>query len=120
MSAPAEVGDVELTALCYHMDSFLFTSTNRGHVCAWDTNTQACVLIWEADDGEIGKIPCCQFFRCFLYGLLLFPQFPDPGVLLCRENRLFAGSNTRRVRVWDVGAMQTIKSKEKVCSLDDR
>ncbi|KAF6734778.1 WD repeat-containing protein 90 [Oryzias melastigma] len=95
MSAPAEVGDVELTALCYHMDSFLFTSTNRGHVCAWDTNTQACVLIWEADDGEI-------------------------GVLLCRENRLFAGSNTRRVRVWDVGAMQTIKSKEKVCSLDDR
>uniref|UniRef100_A0A3P9M4E0 WD repeat domain 90 n=1 Tax=Oryzias latipes TaxID=8090 RepID=A0A3P9M4E0_ORYLA len=74
MAAPAEVGDVEFAALCYHMDSFLFTSTNRGHVCAWDANTQACVIIWEADDDEI-------------------------GVLLCRGNRLFAGSSTRRLRV---------------------
>uniref|UniRef100_A0A8C7XN51 WD repeat domain 90 n=1 Tax=Oryzias sinensis TaxID=183150 RepID=A0A8C7XN51_9TELE len=83
MAAPAEVGDVEFAALCYHMDSFLFTSTNRGHVCAWDANTQACVIIWEADDDEI-------------------------GVLLCGGNRLFAGSSTRRLRVWDIGAMKRI------------
>uniref|UniRef100_A0A3P9HM39 WD repeat-containing protein 90 n=1 Tax=Oryzias latipes TaxID=8090 RepID=A0A3P9HM39_ORYLA len=90
MAAPAEVGDVEFAALCYHMDSFLFTSTNRGHVCAWDANTQACVIIWEADDDEI-------------------------GVLLCRGNRLFAGSSTRRLRVWDIGAMKRITCKEKAC-----
>uniref|UniRef100_A0A3Q3VM96 Uncharacterized protein n=1 Tax=Mola mola TaxID=94237 RepID=A0A3Q3VM96_MOLML len=53
VNAPAEVGDVELTALCYHMDSFLFTATNRGHVCAWDVNTQHCFMTWEADNGEI-------------------------------------------------------------------
>ncbi|XP_020567837.1 WD repeat-containing protein 90 isoform X2 [Oryzias latipes] len=94
MAAPAEVGDVEFAALCYHMDPFLFTSTNRGHVCAWDANTQACLIIWEADDDEI-------------------------GVLLCRGNRLFAGSSTRRLRVWDIGAMKRITSKEKACSAED-
>lgn len=55
MTAPAEVGDVELTALCYHMDSFLFTSTNKGHVCAWDVKTLSCFMIWEATKGDIGK-----------------------------------------------------------------
>lgn len=54
MKAPAEMGDVELTALCYHRDGFLFTATNRGHVCAWDVNTQRCLMTWEADEGEIG------------------------------------------------------------------
>uniref|UniRef100_A0A3B4ZWV6 WD repeat domain 90 n=1 Tax=Stegastes partitus TaxID=144197 RepID=A0A3B4ZWV6_9TELE len=53
MKTPAEVGDVELTALCYHMDSLLFTGTNRGHVCVWDVNTQRCFMTWEADEGEI-------------------------------------------------------------------
>lgn len=54
MKTPAEVGDVELTALCYHMDDFLFTGTNRGHVCTWDVRTQRCLMTWEADEGEIG------------------------------------------------------------------
>lgn len=54
MGAPTEVGDVELTALCYHMDSFLFTATNQGHVCVWDIETQRCFMTWEADEGEIG------------------------------------------------------------------
>uniref|UniRef100_A0A7N5ZSH5 WD repeat domain 90 n=1 Tax=Anabas testudineus TaxID=64144 RepID=A0A7N5ZSH5_ANATE len=40
VKAPAQVGDVVLTALCYHMNSLLFTATNKGHVCVWDTNTQ--------------------------------------------------------------------------------
>uniref|UniRef100_A0A3B4ZIF7 WD repeat domain 90 n=1 Tax=Stegastes partitus TaxID=144197 RepID=A0A3B4ZIF7_9TELE len=81
MKTPAEVGDVELTALCYHMDSLLFTGTNRGHVCVWDVNTQRCFMTWEADEGEI-------------------------GVLLSRGNRLLTGSNTRWLRQWEVEAVQ--------------
>uniref|UniRef100_A0A3B5L079 WD repeat domain 90 n=1 Tax=Xiphophorus couchianus TaxID=32473 RepID=A0A3B5L079_9TELE len=74
VSAPSEVGDVELTALCYHMDSFLLTSTTGGHVCAWDVNKQRCFMVWRADEGEI-------------------------GVLLCRENRLLTGSATGRLQL---------------------
>uniref|UniRef100_A0A4W5Q8V9 WD repeat-containing protein 90 n=1 Tax=Hucho hucho TaxID=62062 RepID=A0A4W5Q8V9_9TELE len=78
---PEEVGDVEPTALCYNANSILFTGTNSGHVCAWDCNTQCCFMTWEADQGEI-------------------------GVLLCRGNRLLTGSNTRRLRLWGVAAVQ--------------
>ncbi|XP_073345853.1 WD repeat-containing protein 90 [Pagrus major] len=92
--APAEVGDVELTALCYHMDSFLFTATNRGHVFVWDVNTQRCLMTWEADEGEI-------------------------GVLLCRGNRLLTGSNTRWLRLWEVEAVRGVKPQEKVCNVKD-
>uniref|UniRef100_A0A3P8PJE8 WD repeat domain 90 n=1 Tax=Astatotilapia calliptera TaxID=8154 RepID=A0A3P8PJE8_ASTCA len=88
VKTPAEVGDVELTALCYHMDDFLFTGTNRGHVCTWDVRTQRCLMTWEADEGEI-------------------------GVLLCRGNRLLTGSNTRWLRLWEVEAVQSLKAEEK-------
>uniref|UniRef100_A0A8C7RGB2 WD repeat-containing protein 90 n=1 Tax=Oncorhynchus mykiss TaxID=8022 RepID=A0A8C7RGB2_ONCMY len=81
---PEEVGDVELTALCYNANSILFTGTNSGHVCAWDCNTQRCFMTWEADQGEI-------------------------GVLLCRGNRLLTGSNTRRLRLWGVAAVQGMR-----------
>ncbi|KAM3592554.1 uncharacterized protein V6R79_021158 [Siganus canaliculatus] len=94
VKAPAEVGDVELTALCYHMDSFLFTATNRGHVCVWDVNTHCCFITWEADEGEI-------------------------GVLLCRGNRLLTGSNTRWLRLWEVEAVQRMKPPEKVADVKD-
>ncbi|KAM9336626.1 WD repeat-containing protein 90 [Symphorus nematophorus] len=94
VKAPAEVGDVELTALCYHMDSFLFTTSNRGHVCVWDVNTQCCFMTWEADEGEI-------------------------GVLLCRGNRLLTGSNTRWLRLWEVEAVWGVKPQEKVCNVED-
>ncbi|XP_069547580.1 WD repeat-containing protein 90 [Brachyistius frenatus] len=93
-NAPSEVGDVELTALCYHMDTFLFTGTNRGHVCAWDVNTQCCLMTWEADEGEI-------------------------GVLLCRGSRLLTGSNTRWLRLWEVEAVQAMKPQQNVCSVKD-
>ncbi|XP_019939112.2 WD repeat-containing protein 90 isoform X1 [Paralichthys olivaceus] len=95
VKAPAEVGDVELTALCYHTDSFLFTATNRGQVCVWDVNTQLCLMTWEADEGEI-------------------------GVLLCRGNRLLTGSNTRWFRLWEVEAIESLQPQEKVCSVEDR
>uniref|UniRef100_A0A8C8EM98 WD repeat-containing protein 90 n=1 Tax=Oncorhynchus tshawytscha TaxID=74940 RepID=A0A8C8EM98_ONCTS len=81
---PEEVGNVELTALCYNANSILFTGTNSGHVCAWDCNTQRCFMTWEADQGEI-------------------------GVLLCRGNRLLTGSNTRRLRLWGVAAVQGMR-----------
>uniref|UniRef100_A0A3Q2NPU8 WD repeat-containing protein 90 n=1 Tax=Fundulus heteroclitus TaxID=8078 RepID=A0A3Q2NPU8_FUNHE len=80
VSAPSEAGDAELTALCYHMDSILFTGTSRGHVCAWDVKKQCCFMIWKADDGEI-------------------------GVLLCGGNRLLTGSNTHWLRLWEVEAV---------------
>uniref|UniRef100_A0A3Q3IDR4 WD repeat domain 90 n=1 Tax=Monopterus albus TaxID=43700 RepID=A0A3Q3IDR4_MONAL len=95
VKAPAEVGDVELTALCYHMESFLFTATNQGHVCVWDVNTQHCLMTWEADEGEI-------------------------GVLLCRGKRLLTGSNTCWLRLWEVEAIQGVKPQEKVFGLKDR
>ncbi|XP_030610813.1 WD repeat-containing protein 90 isoform X2 [Archocentrus centrarchus] len=88
VKAPAEVGDVELTALCYHTDNFLFTATNRGHVCAWDVNAQRCLMTWEADEGEI-------------------------GVLLCRGSRLLTGSNTRCLRLWEVETVGSLKPEEK-------
>ncbi|XP_026206822.1 WD repeat-containing protein 90 isoform X2 [Anabas testudineus] len=94
VKAPAQVGDVVLTALCYHMNSLLFTATNKGHVCVWDTNTQCCFMTWDADEGEI-------------------------GVLLCRGNRLLTGSNTRWLRLWEVEAIQGMKPQEKVCSMEN-
>uniref|UniRef100_A0A665V876 WD repeat-containing protein 90 n=1 Tax=Echeneis naucrates TaxID=173247 RepID=A0A665V876_ECHNA len=93
VKAPAEISDAEQTALCYHKESFLFTATNGGHVGVWNINTQRCLMIWEADEGEI-------------------------GVLLCRGNRLLTGSNTRWLRLWEVGAVQTVKPRENVCSVD--
>ncbi|MED6241311.1 hypothetical protein ATANTOWER_008505 [Ataeniobius toweri] len=93
VSAPSEVGDVELTALCYHMDSFLLTSSNQGHVCAWDISKQSCFMIWKADDGEI-------------------------GVLLCRGNRLLTGSNTHWLRLWEVEAVQGLRSAENICRIN--
>ncbi|XP_028264493.1 WD repeat-containing protein 90 isoform X2 [Parambassis ranga] len=84
VKAPAEMGDVELTALCYSMDSFLLTSTNRGHICAWEVNTQCCFMTWKADEGEI-------------------------GVLLCQGNRVLTGSNSRWLRLWEVEPVQGTK-----------
>ncbi|XP_076008450.1 WD repeat-containing protein 90 [Genypterus blacodes] len=93
-NVPAQVGDAELTALCYHGDSILYTATNGGHVCAWDINTQRCFMTWEADEGEI-------------------------GVLLCRGNRLLTGSNTRWLRLWGVEAVQGAKPQGKICTVED-
>uniref|UniRef100_A0A667XX37 WD repeat domain 90 n=1 Tax=Myripristis murdjan TaxID=586833 RepID=A0A667XX37_9TELE len=95
VNPPAELGDVELTSLCYHTDSMLFTATNRGHVCVWDVNTQCCLMTWEADQGEI-------------------------GVLLCRGNCLLTGSNTRWLRLWEVKAVQGIKPGVAVSNIEDR
>ncbi|XP_036389825.1 WD repeat-containing protein 90 [Megalops cyprinoides] len=83
-AVPDEVGEVELTSLCYKDSSILFTGTNSGRVCAWDCASSRCFMTWEADEGEI-------------------------GVLLCRGNRLLTGSNTRRIRLWAVAAVQGMR-----------
>ncbi|XP_075890586.1 WD repeat-containing protein 90 [Nelusetta ayraudi] len=88
--APAEVGDVEMTAVCYHSDSLLFSASSRGHVCAWHVNTRRCFMTWEADTGEI-------------------------GVLLCRGNRLLTGSNTRWLRLWEMGAVRGVPPGDDAC-----
>uniref|UniRef100_A0A8C4VBJ2 WD repeat-containing protein 90 n=1 Tax=Falco tinnunculus TaxID=100819 RepID=A0A8C4VBJ2_FALTI len=79
-SAPNMLGPVELTSLCYDADTLLYSGTNSGQICVWDTETNCCLMTWEADEGEI-------------------------GVLVCRRNRLVSGSNTKRIRLWAVAAV---------------
>lgn len=33
------------------------------------------------------------------------------GVLVCRHNRLVSGSNTKRIRLWAVAAVQELRLK---------
>lgn len=56
--APAVLGLLELTSLCYGADTLLYCGTNSGQVCVWDTETNRCFMTWEADDGEIGGCKC--------------------------------------------------------------
>ncbi|VTJ61782.1 Hypothetical predicted protein [Marmota monax] len=83
---PEEVGAVELTALCYGAAPLLYCGSSSGQVCVWDTCAGRCFLAWEADDGEI-------------------------GVLLCLGSRLVSGSNTKRLRLWSVGAVPELRRK---------
>ncbi|KAM6407489.1 WD repeat-containing protein 90 [Rhynochetos jubatus] len=84
--APDVLGPVELTSLCYGADTTLYSGTNSGQICVWDTETNHCFMTWEADEGEI-------------------------GVLVCRRNRLVSGSNTKRIRLWAVAAVQELRLK---------
>lgn len=88
---PAEVGDVEMTALCYHSDSVLFSATSRGHVCVWHVVTRSCLMTWEADSGEIGMN------RIYLLsGHLVWTQpYPvlDVGLIDCNVTRCSIGLN---------------------------
>ncbi|XP_049647753.1 WD repeat-containing protein 90 isoform X1 [Accipiter gentilis] len=84
--APDMLGPVELTSLCYGADTLLYSGTNSGQICVWDTETNCCFMMWEADEGEI-------------------------GVLVCRRNRLVSGSNTKRIRLWAVAAVQELRLK---------
>ncbi|KAM6077548.1 WD repeat-containing protein 90 isoform 2-T2 [Theristicus caerulescens] len=84
--APDVLGPVELTSLCYGADALLYSGTNSGQICVWDTETNRCFMTWEADEGEI-------------------------GVLVCRRNRLASGSNTKRIRLWAVAAVQELRLK---------
>ncbi|NXM21015.1 WDR90 protein, partial [Ploceus nigricollis] len=52
--APDVLGLVELTSLCYGADALLYSGTNSGQICVWDTETNSCFMTWEADEGEIG------------------------------------------------------------------
>ncbi|KAM5198229.1 WD repeat-containing protein 90 isoform 1-T1 [Hipposideros larvatus] len=83
---PKAVGAGELTSLCYGVEPLLYCGSNAGQVCVWDTHAGRCFLTWEADDGEI-------------------------GVLLCSGSRLVSGSNTRRLRLWAVGAVPELRRK---------
>ncbi|NIG57872.1 WD repeat-containing protein 90 [Pontoporia blainvillei] len=83
---PEEVGGCELTSLCYGTTPLLYCGSSAGQVCVWDMCAGCCFLAWEADDGEI-------------------------GVLLCSGTRLVSGSNTRRLRLWAVGAIPELRRK---------
>ncbi|XP_061849594.1 WD repeat-containing protein 90 isoform X2 [Colius striatus] len=82
--APAVLGPVELTSVCYGADALLYSGTNSGHVCVWDTQQNRCFMTWEADEGEI-------------------------GVLVCGHHRLLSGSNTKRIRLWAVAAVPELR-----------
>ncbi|XP_053550193.1 WD repeat-containing protein 90 [Bombina bombina] len=83
---PDEVGPAELTSITYNSTSLLYSGCSTGQVCVWDAQTHRCFMTWEADQGEI-------------------------GVLLCRGNRLLTGSNTRKIRLWSVAAVQELREK---------
>ncbi|CAH2307904.1 WD repeat-containing 90 [Pelobates cultripes] len=83
---PDEISQSELTSLAYTSTSLLYTGCSTGQVCVWDAQTHRCFLTWEADQGEI-------------------------GVLQCKGNRLVTGSNTRRIRLWSVAAVQEMREK---------
>ncbi|XP_070586998.1 WD repeat-containing protein 90-like isoform X5 [Erythrolamprus reginae] len=84
--APDAIGRVELTSLCYSSGCLLYTGTSTGQICSWDTETNCCFMTWEAVDGEI-------------------------GVLQCRHNRLVSGSNTKKIQIWSVAAVQELRVK---------
>ncbi|XP_041262484.1 WD repeat-containing protein 90 isoform X5 [Onychostruthus taczanowskii] len=84
--APAVLGLVELTSLCHGAEALLYSGTNSGHICVWDTETNSCFMTWEADEGEI-------------------------GVLLGRHPRLLSGSNAKRIRLWCVATVQELRLK---------
>ena len=65
MCVPDDVGDAELTSLCFNANGLLFTGTSGGQVCVWDCNTHRCFMSWEADEGEIGQSVCvCVCVMC--------------------------------------------------------
>ncbi|XP_061256590.1 WD repeat-containing protein 90 isoform X7 [Bos javanicus] len=80
---PEEAGGCELSSLCYGAPPLLYCGSSEGQVSVWDTRAGRCFLAWEADDGEI-------------------------GVLLCSGTWLVSGSNTRRLRLWAVGAVSEL------------
>ncbi|KAI4898063.1 hypothetical protein NFI96_018064 [Prochilodus magdalenae] len=84
VTVPEKIGEAEVTSLCYNTNSILYTGTNSGLVCAWDCETHHCFMTWEADEGEI-------------------------GVLRSRGNRLVTGSNTKKLRLWSIAAVQNIR-----------
>lgn len=124
---PETVGAGELTSLCYGAEPLLYCGSNAGQVCVWDTSASRCFLSWEADDGEIGgclRSPCAApplppardlasawepqcwaVGPCRVLGVCLL------GVLLCLGSRLVSGSNTRRLRLWAVGAVAELRRK---------
>ncbi|XP_072536252.1 WD repeat-containing protein 90 isoform X2 [Salminus brasiliensis] len=85
VAVPEKIGEAEVTSLCYNPNSILYAGTNSGLVCAWVGNTHRCFMTWEADEGEI-------------------------GVLLCRGNSLVTGSNSKKLRLWSVAAVQNSRS----------
>ncbi|XP_060777132.1 WD repeat-containing protein 90 isoform X2 [Neoarius graeffei] len=91
---PEEIGEAEVTSLCYDANFILYTGTNSGRVCVWDCNTHRCFMTWEADDGEI-------------------------GVLLCRGNRLLTGSNSKKLKLWSVAAVQKLRPSNTEASKQD-
>ncbi|KAK3551522.1 hypothetical protein QTP70_017350, partial [Hemibagrus guttatus] len=91
---PEEIGEAEVTSLCYNTNFILYTGMNSGRVCVWDCNTQRCFMTWEADDGEI-------------------------GVLLCRGNRLLTGSNSKKLKLWSVAAVQNLRPSSTKTSRQD-
>nr|XP_034986517.1 WD repeat-containing protein 90 isoform X1 [Zootoca vivipara] len=83
---PDAIGPVELTSLCYSAGCLLYTGTSTGQICAWDMQTNRCFMTWEAVEGEI-------------------------GVLQCHRDRLVSGSNTKKIQLWSVAAVQELRVK---------
>lgn len=111
---PEEVGAGELTSLCFGATPLLYCGSNTGRVCVWDASAGRCFLAWDADDGEIGGCPGLSpgdlVSSSGLWGRGSCHSYL-PGVLLCSGARLLSGSNTRRLRLWAVGAVPELRCK---------
>lgn len=84
MALPEEIGDVEVTCLCYSTNFILYTGTNSGRVCVWDCNSHRCFMTWEADDGEIGEEVKKNILVCFhLISICLYRNFNTSINLVC-------------------------------------
>lgn len=98
-------------------------------MCVWDTRAGCCFLAWEADEGEIGgcltspqpsRLSTPASHGAGAAGCPLKPQASgdaghasshSPGVLLCSGTWLVSGSNTRRLRLWAVGAVPELRRR---------
>lgn len=125
---PEEVAAGTLTSVCYGTVPLLYGGSNTGQVCVWDMQAHRCFLAWEADDGEIGGCPVAPS-RSGLASPLepaswvlrpcvtvwapgQQPCHPCPrGVLLCSGARLVSSNNTRRLRLWAVGAVPELRCR---------
>ncbi|XP_053327870.1 WD repeat-containing protein 90 [Spea bombifrons] len=90
-TVPDDVGAAELTSIAYNATSVLYAGCSTGQVCVWDAQTHRCFMTWEADQGEI-------------------------GVLRCKGNKLLTGSNTRKIRLWSVAAVQELRDRGSAAS----
>uniref|UniRef100_UPI00359003D2 WD repeat-containing protein 90-like n=1 Tax=Myxine glutinosa TaxID=7769 RepID=UPI00359003D2 len=84
---PSEMDATELSSVAFSPHGVIYTGTTLGKVCAWNTRQKCCFLSWDADCGDI-------------------------GVLLCRSYKILSGSERKKVKLWNVGALRNFTDED--------